>query len=784
MLERARELKGYQSYLIEQWACSRNHPTFIVTALTGDLSHSIKVDVLGVSADEKLWPPRLKAYMKALTQHHARRKETTLGTLMITNLSSFPSSLTIILIPGGDVKKHRTDFFVNENLKRLGCAGRSGITLAEPTASTQAKFQQLYKTSDRVPLYTAVVELVKTCQLALVLFGQLASEYADGLLCDVTEKAITDWWVDIGTDYYNIEPNDGILGPSTVAALVGTSMGARNRLNVYGAPIGKDVFDMESTKNALSYFQRAQKIHRTRRLDRSTLDRLHKATAKHASGEGRFVPRALKSTVADLSGKGGEMVMEMVGAKDKANLADVESVDIERLVELIHGERAKWLWKGKPKRRTTRDIFEEAPRSSRHEEAATISRYDTRKELPLARSETRNTLQDPARLKRTTTASTINTMSSPYEREGNDVDPILRHAVLQRAKGRLRDVVGIRGHATRVSKEDAALYNAKNKSAESFESQTNDAFMAPRRTGSSYGDVGEDSDPIFSPNMSQTAIRSSSIPCEEVRDHDARLSIAANMTGAKLQQVETAGPTVVEDNTKPDLEYDLPSFVSASDSVGILLRRTQSNSNAHSSRDIQRHDGAWPRHLSFSGVEDAICPPNLHSESGYETNRDASLKQRLIVQMMHAQEAKQMRQEITLLSLQVARWVQAKIEDVEGLAVLAGQDVEQLTELYDPRKREYRSLREGAEEVLAEERARLEESLKELDTFRSKLEYEINSLRGKVEEAEDAVAEFDKQVTYTEYRVRELAKESSKEGWFAWLGRITTGFLQKEEAKK
>jgi len=779
-------LTGYQSYLIEQWACSRNHPTFIVTAFTGDLSHSIKVDVLGVSADEKAWPPRLKAYMKALSQHHARRKETTLGTLMITNLSSFPSSLTIILIPAGDVKKHRTDFYVNENLKRLGCAGRSGITLAEPTASTQAKFQQLYKTSDRVPFYAAVVELVKICQLALILFGQLTSEYADGLLCDVTEKAIADWWVDIGTDYYNIEPNDGILGPSTVAALVGTSIGARNRLNAYGAPVGKDVFDMESTKNALSYFQKAQKIHRTRRLDRSTLDRLHKATAKHASGEGRFVPRALKSTVVDLSGKGGEMVMEMVGSKDKANLADVESVDIERLVDLVHGERTKWLWKGKPKRRTTRDIFEEAPGSPRHEEVNEVSRFDTRKQLPLARSETRNTFQEPARLKlkRTATASTVSTMNIPYERESDDVDPLLRHAVLQRAKGRLRDVVGIRGHATRFSKEDTALFNAKNKSAESLESQTNETFGGSRRTRSSYEDVGDDSHPVFSPNMSEIAIRSLSVPHEDPLNREDRLSIAADKTRAKLQRVESAASAIEEDSAKPSIEYDLPSFVSRNDSVGLLLRRTQSQSDAHSTADLERHDQAWPRHLSFSGVEEAIFPRNLHNENGYEAECEQSLRQRLVVQMMRAQEAKQMRQEITLLSFQVARWVQAKIEDVESLAVLAGHDVEQLTELYHPRKREYRSLREGAEEVMAEERARVGESLKELDTFRSKLEYEINSLRGKIEEAEDAVAEFDKQVTYTEYRVRELAKESSKEGWFAWVSRITAGFLPRAEREK
>ena len=72
---------------------------------------------------------------------------------MVTNLSSFPSALTVITVPDGDIRKHRQVFIVNEDLKRLGCSGRSGLTLSEPTAATQAKSYQLYKTSDRIPFF-------------------------------------------------------------------------------------------------------------------------------------------------------------------------------------------------------------------------------------------------------------------------------------------------------------------------------------------------------------------------------------------------------------------------------------------------------------------------------------------------------------------------------------------------------------------------------------------------------------------------------------------------------
>jgi hypothetical protein len=304
VIERRGKLQGYELYLVEQWACSRVHPTFVITTYTGDANHNVIVGVLGVPTDEEQWSPRLRVYFKAISQYHARPKDTPLGMIMVTNLSSFPSALTVIPVPDGDVMKHREDFIVNEDLKRLGCSGRSGMSLSTPAGATQAKFFQLYKTSDRIPLYGAVIELVKLCQVALMIFGKLEQEYADGCLCDVTEKAINDWWTEIGSEYYNVEPTDGILGPITVAALLGMLMGARNRLNYYGAPVAKDAFDVYSLKRGIAYFQKSQKIQRTRRLDRYTLDRLHRVTAKAAAGEGWAVPKAVKSTVAELSGKG------------------------------------------------------------------------------------------------------------------------------------------------------------------------------------------------------------------------------------------------------------------------------------------------------------------------------------------------------------------------------------------------------------------------------------------------------------------------------------------------
>ncbi|KAK3068303.1 hypothetical protein LTR53_014246, partial [Teratosphaeriaceae sp. CCFEE 6253] len=355
VLSRRDSLPGYECYIVEQWTTSRSHPTSVITTYTGNPAHVVTVGVLHVPVDETAWSPRLRVYFKALNQYHAKRRDTPLGILMVTNLAGFPSSLTVIPVPDGDLRAHRHDFAVNENLKRLGCSGRVGLTLHAPSPATVAKFHQLYRTSDKNDIYPSVLELVKLCQSALMLFDKLAHDYADGLLCDVTERAITDWWVDIGSEQFNLEPHDGILGPTTVAGLLGLLMGARNRLHAVGAPVGKDPFDVAAMKRGIGSFQKTQRMPRTRRLDRRTLDRLHKATQKAAAHEGWTMPKVLKNTAAEISGKGGEMLADAVGRRDRAGIAEIETCDLDRFVELVFGETCKWLWRGKAMKKHGKD---------------------------------------------------------------------------------------------------------------------------------------------------------------------------------------------------------------------------------------------------------------------------------------------------------------------------------------------------------------------------------------------------------------------------------------------
>ncbi|KAF2681165.1 hypothetical protein K458DRAFT_310598 [Lentithecium fluviatile CBS 122367] len=807
VLARRLKLEGYEIYLVEQWACSREHPTFIITTYTGDPKDTVWASVIGVPKDEAEWSPKMRTYFKSLNEFHARRKETSLGTLMITNLNGFPSSLTIIPIPEGDMKKHRELFWVNENLKRLGCSGRLGIKLAPPSSATQAKFHQLYRTSDKIPLNSAVVELVKLCQVALVLFGKLKVEYADGLFCDVTERAIGDWWIEFGAEYYTIEPHDGILGPTTVAALLGMLMGARNRLSAYNAPISKDVFDIESTKRAIYHFQKTQRIHRTRQLDRQTLERLRRATAKAANKESWAVPRAFKTTMAELGGKGGEMMMGMVGAGEKAGIADIETVDIDRFVELISGERAKWLWYGKPRKTNTVDMFSRLPREDRSKSpdkhqpthiAELIKRESTHDGHGITMRESMDSGKRPDAI------ATVDGMDK-------ERDPTSKRAVIKRATekiesgsgfNRIKDVVGRRNHQPKSSRDEGVRSPLQHARSDLWSpgdpntqcASSKEALSSQKSSRDPQRDVfspARSSEPAFTKVLTQTPRESSSILTEE--------KLARPQLDGQRDSVGTCKPSYPEDY---ETDYTHPSTVESSIAGSVfrgidphnklpdetheippLLRRTQSVDQLSPYHQNNRDDNWWPRHLSFSIAEESVLRWDPLITPAPEDADLTSLYAAFAHQNLISEEAKRLRHKLALLSALDAAWVDNRLSTITDLDAAAEADTLQLETLYYPALESYQSLREDAHEIVSGSRGVLQEAVRELGTLSDKLEYEIGSLRSKVDDVEDGVRELERHVEGVEARVEELEWRLGRvrEGWVHWGVRVLTGIGKKPE---
>ncbi|KAI4166090.1 MAG: hypothetical protein LQ342_000521 [Letrouitia transgressa] len=809
VLGRQCQLDGYELYIVEQWACSRIDPTFVITTYTGHEQHTVLVSVLGIPTDEGKWSLRLRVYFRAIAKYHARKKETALGMLMVTNLSGFPSALNVIKVPDGDLKKHREDFFVNENLKRLGCAGRAGLSLARPVQATEAKFLRLYRTSEKISLYSAVIELVKLCQVALMLFGELAPEYADGLLCDVTEKAINEWWAKVGTKIFEVEPHDGILGPTTVAALLGTLQGARNRLHAYGAPVAKDVFDIASTKRGIGYFQKSQKLPRTRRLDWTSLDHLHTATAKAAkSTEGWTMPRAVKSTVAELSGKGHELAANE--AREKASITDIETLDIETFVQLASGERSKWLWYGKPRKRQNSDVF-------RHlgSDDGMVREQDPGGEYLWSKKQRDSVLDDPLHHTLLNRIHTQSAHESGLETEPTDKEQAPRRTVLKNVAGRMTDAksgfdriksaVGKRGHHHRHSKEAASLSDGdslrerlprnSDENTQIPSSAVSSSYLSsatavvnrslsntppsPRsRRQSSVAEEGIDQTGSSMDMFNKTHLSDTYGPWElAVESESERDSGDVSEAGREVTyKRNNKDPKTSSKSSKElSISVDRPSYQALTvkhDEVwkqirpnlepNVALPRTQSLPRLPNERKEYFNQYRWPRHLSFSVAVDVVSAANDGiSETACEKANREDAHAALLWEIVKDFDMQTTDDALTILKNQDGAWVKQKVGDIEDLDAQCDRDQENLDAVHRQKLEEHHALQQASDELLVEEKASLGEAVKYLDTLSAKLEYELNVLQSRVEDVENAALEFERQVTQVEWRTEELHMESS-----------------------
>lgn len=805
VLHRRTTLQGYEIYIVEQWACSRVHPTFIIATYTGDPTHHIEVGVLGVPTNRNSWSPRLMLYFDAVQQYHAAAKETPLGTLMVTNLSAFPSALTVIAIPDGDMRKNREHFIVNENLKRLGCAGRASLKLQQPSPVVEAKFYQLYKTNDRVPLYAAVMELVKQCQLALTIFDKLAPEYADGLLCDVTEKAIGDWWADIGTDLYNIEPSDGILGATTVAALLGTLMGARNRLHAVGAPVAKDVFDLSSMKRGIGSFQKSQKLARTRRLDRDTLNRLHRVSQKPTNSE-RWAG-AVKSTVAELSGKGGEMVMGMVG-REKGGISDIETLDLERFIQLVHGERARWLWQGKPRKSSLNHGLESASRAD--DLVFTTDDHGSylwagRKRYAGSDSGADRVVQDSDSAKRS------HELAPAVEDKDLNLGRIVSRSLTEKVSdaragfGRFKDAVGIpsrRPHHphsqshNRHRQRDSINLDAFDTAVGDGEIDKNAAVVDEK----DFGYIPEESIDAPQTESLKEAPRDSNVSIALRKLSDARAVLpeihivpeSPPATETNKQDLSPI-PAQAEESTTPEGEAqdeefkDLELTKTRSTEVSIeqdtseetlfrCLRRSQSFPDERTSQSTFARKGRWPRHLSFSTVEEVVLVwEGLQTITTAEPDKEPakSLKDEILQESVLLSDAQAFSSGVLDLSQQTVPWVEEQVTSVEFLHRKANALSEELGYLYPERIEEIQELRERINQLFGDEGSRLTEEMKKIELLGAKLDYELNVLESKIEDVEEGLQDFERNVDVVENRIRGLVQGEQKNGtsWFSWAGR-------------
>jgi DNA repair exonuclease SbcCD ATPase subunit len=149
---------------------------------------------------------------------------------------------------------------------------------------------------------------------------------------------------------------------------------------------------------------------------------------------------------------------------------------------------------------------------------------------------------------------------------------------------------------------------------------------------------------------------------------------------------------------------------------------------------------------------------------------------KLAAQHLQSEQLKRLHHRLALLSSKDSAWVASRLADLLDLETAADADIETLESIYYPRLDTYHELREDAHATITNNRSQLTMSVRELGNIGDKLDYEISALRSKVEDVEDALGEFERQVEFVENRADELDKVlGTRESWGHWILRMTTG---------
>ncbi|CDK29375.1 unnamed protein product [Kuraishia capsulata CBS 1993] len=378
-------LSGYEIYIVEQWALDRKVGT-VITTYTGDPNDEVSAYAVVLTRDESEWPLSFRSYLSELLDSaYARLNNTDSGSIFITNLGQL-TDLSLIPVPNGNIDEVWELFLVNENLKRFGCGSRSALMLASPSKAAEDKFRQMFRVHSSVAINYASVELVMILQVFLYYFDLLNPIYGDGLLCNKTVDAIDAWRNLYGSRY--LKPSfkrTDCLSPATVAGIIGMVLVIRARLDEVGNNVvaPKDPLNTEKFRLAVGQFQRyANRLYSSMpvytapslglvtspgherdalpvvlKLNAATIDRLVEATLpknQTLKNDLLKVKRMFKNTVSDLSsGKTLQtlnIASPVIGSAEGGQLGltfDEDCLDLDYVLQYIHGKRMMYLWKGK-----------------------------------------------------------------------------------------------------------------------------------------------------------------------------------------------------------------------------------------------------------------------------------------------------------------------------------------------------------------------------------------------------------------------------------------------------
>ncbi|QPG73571.1 hypothetical protein FOA43_000883 [Brettanomyces nanus] len=357
------KIVGFESYLIEQWMCSRQTKNQIVI-YTGNLSDTVVAYRLEIVNNRSIWPSSFRHYIDELSRSkHSFPTQSEYGTIYVTNVAQLDASLSLVPVPSGNLKDVYSCYVVNHDLKRLGCGSRSATVISIPPKPVEDKFKSTFHIPHEVSLDYAVREFVIVLQTFLYYYGFLRPQFCDGLYCDKTELALSQWWrmvsdIKYCTSLLKRRPPNCTLAIS-VRSVIGFTLFIRTLLdlgsNSFITP--KDVMDARGFRLSILLFQKSQKIYREKSheafLDHETLVKLFEwaktvKTNQNFAKDLTKVKNMMKNTVMDFaSAKMKETFAGISPSSKDASKKFIDCQDFEQFLLLNLGRQLQYLFLGK-----------------------------------------------------------------------------------------------------------------------------------------------------------------------------------------------------------------------------------------------------------------------------------------------------------------------------------------------------------------------------------------------------------------------------------------------------
>jgi len=245
----------------------------------------------------------------------------------------------------------------------------------------------------------------------------------------------------------------------------------------------------------------------------------------------------------------------------------------------------------------------------------------------------------------------------------------------------------------------------------------------------------------------------------------------------ELSDEATSSPRAVVSKSRELLSNSIASIPHVVHQSSLpMMQSTQSFSLSERTAVIRDAEAQWPRHLSFSIMDEVLGNKTDDRLEADPRENDKSNQIHLANEALITLNANHMNMQLRRMQEQETIWIKRSVRMIEELDQLASKDQDDLELINRQKMEEQGSLRGATADLVSEERLSLTEALKDIDVLGAKLEYELSALHSKIKDVEDSVTDFERQVLDLERRALDLTEtEYGRDTWGSWIMKLFTG---------